>query len=133
MCICRNQYRFSPANVKSRFSTNLQVIITPPLLRSMIYRCNGSTKSSNVCRKKKLPNGSLIYSPNPKNKPSNCKKVSRFSFYLCVTPLHFSFLISSPLPSNSSHWCWMALSTNKFLFIVIKILRLLNKKIIRKT
>ena len=98
MCICRNQYRFSPANVKSRFSTNLQVIITSPLLRSMLYRCNGSTKSSNVCRKKKLPNGRLIYSPNPKNKPSNCKKSLGFLFYLCVTPLHFSFLISSPLP-----------------------------------
>ena len=50
------------------------------LARSMVYLCNGSTKSSNVCRKKKLPNGSLICSLDPKNKPSDRKKSLGFLF-----------------------------------------------------
>lgn len=55
-------------------------ITSHTLLRSMVYLCNGSTKSSNVCRKKKLPNGSLICSLDPKNKPSDRKKSLGFLF-----------------------------------------------------
>lgn len=111
MCMCRNQCRFSPASVKNKFSTSSRAIITPTLLRSMVYLCNGSTKSSNACRKKRLRKGSLICSLNPKKtNPVTVKNRWVFFFSMCNS-ISFRLFHFFPLHPNFSHLCWIIFSS----------------------
>ena len=106
MCMCRNQCRFLLVNVKSKFSTSSLAIITPTLLRSMVYLCNGSTKSSNACKKKKLPNGSLICSLNPKKTNLVTVKSRWVFFFSMCNAVSFRLSHFFPLHPNFSHLCW---------------------------